>query len=226
MITLVAIPFLFALLASARSAAEQTSPETRAALERLKEGHARYLKGRPARLHADAARRAETSTGGQHPFAAVLSCSDSRVPVEILFDVGIGDLFVVRVPGNVCRTDEIGAIEYAVEHLGVPLCVVLGHTQCGAVGSVAQGHHLRGNLARLVSRIPRVVELTKERHPGIEGQALIDTAARVNVGESILDLVNGSNVVRARLKEHKLDIVGAQYDVSTGAIEWLADPAY
>ena len=94
------------------------------ALSRLKEGNARFVGGRGEHPRADALRRTETAEKGQHPFTAVVGCSDSRAPVEIIFDQGIGDVFVVRVPGNVCNGDEIGAVEYAVEHLDVPLCVV------------------------------------------------------------------------------------------------------
>ena len=103
------------------------------ALRLLKEGNSRYVDGKPQHPRQDRARRALTAAQGQHPLAAVLTCSDSRVPAEIIFDQGIGDLFVVRVAGNVAATDEIGSIEYAVDHLATPLVVVLGHTQCGAV---------------------------------------------------------------------------------------------
>ena len=106
------------------------------AMRVLKEGNARYVEGKLQHPHQDRARRALTAAQGQHPLATVLTCSDSRAPAEIIFDQGIGDIFVVRVAGNVAATDEIGSIEYAVDHLAVPLVVVLGHSQCGAVTAV------------------------------------------------------------------------------------------
>ena len=119
------------------------------ALARLKEGNARFVSDTPARPNL-AGKRLLTSQNGQSPYAIVLSCADSRAPVELVFDQGIGDLFVIRVAGNVAATDEIGTAEYGADHLNVPLMVVLGHTQCGAVTAVAQGAEVHGNIPALV----------------------------------------------------------------------------
>jgi len=190
------------------------------ALARLKEGHGRYLMGCGGHMHTDAARRKETSEGGQHPFAVILGCSDSRVPVEVMFDQGIGDLFVVRVPGNVCNPDEIGAIEYGVEHLKAPLCVVLGHTQCGAVTGVVTGAAMEGHLASLVECIRPVAERVRQEHPELDSGALVEMTARANVRQSIDSLLSASSVVRERVEHGELQVVGAIYDLATGAIEW------
>jgi carbonic anhydrase len=217
----VALAFGMMMVGGCAWAAGSRSGETpEAAWALLIEGHARYLSGRSAHPHANAARRQETS-GGQHPVATVVGCSDSRVPVEIIFDQGIGDLFVVRVPGNVCNADEVGAVEYGVGHLGTPLCVVLGHTRCGAVTAVVEGKGLHGHLGALVHNIYRAAERTGDEHPNLEGTALVEATARANVQESIHCLLEGSPIVRARVHQGNLKVVGAIYDVASGGVEWL-----
>jgi len=191
------------------------------ALSRLKEGNARFIAGRCEHPHADGLRRSETAEKGQHPFAAVVGCSDSRTPVEIIFDQGIGDVFVVRVPGNVCNGDEIGAVEYAVEHLGVPLCAVLGHTRCGAVISVVTGAPLTGHLARLVANIRLSIPRARKEHPSADEQDLIEAVVRTNVRQSIADLSQGSPLLRERAEEGTLKVMGAVYDVASGAVQWM-----
>jgi len=123
------------------------------AIKVLKEGNSRCMSGAPKHPNQDQECRLLTATMGQRPYATVLSCSDSRVPVEILFDTGIGDLFVIRIAGNVADVDEVGTIEYGVDHLGTPVLVVLGHTRCGAVTAVAQGAKLHGSIPQLVDNI-------------------------------------------------------------------------
>ncbi len=144
-----------AALAVTALAAAPAGPSLSAdeALKMLKDGNARFVEGKATHPHQDAARRALTAGQGQHPVATVLSCSDSRAPVELLFDQGIGDLFVVRVAGNVAATDEIGSMEYAVDHLNTPVVVVLGHSQCGAVTAVVEGAKLPPSIGALVAPI-------------------------------------------------------------------------
>ncbi|MCY3019290.1 MAG: carbonic anhydrase, partial [Planctomycetota bacterium] len=137
--------------AQAASDAAEILPDE--ALARLKNGNARFADGQPRNPHRNAARRDETVRQGQRPMATVIACSDSRVPVEILLDQGIGDIFAVRVAGNVCNTDEIGSAEYGVDHLGTPLLVVMGHSLCGAVTAVATNAALHGHIAALVEPI-------------------------------------------------------------------------
>lgn len=190
------------------------------ALQLLKEGNARFLAGCGGRIHSDGVRRQETSSGGQHPFATIIGCSDSRVPIEVLFDQGIGDLFVVRVPGNVCNSDEIGAVEYGVGHLQTPLCVVLGHTQCGAVTGVVGGAEMHGHLANLVKEIYRAADQVRRDHPELTGSALIEETTRANVVRAMESLVEKSPIVREQVAQGLLHLVGAIYDLASGEIDW------
>jgi carbonic anhydrase len=190
-------------------------------LRLLKEGHARYLAGKPRHPHQGRERRALTSAQGQHPLAAVLTCSDSRVPPEIIFDQGIGDIFIVRVAGNVAAPDEVGSIEYAVDHLATPLVVVLGHTQCGAVSAVVDDAKLPPNLAALVEPIKPAVAKAREDNPGAAKDALLAAAIRDNVWQAIADLLQQSPMVREKVREGKLKVLGALYDLDTGQVQWL-----
>ena len=193
------------------------------ALECLREGSARFCAEGSIHPRADARRMAETAERGQHPFAAVVACSDSRVPVELLFDQGIGDLFVVRVAGNVCGTDEVASIEYAVEGLEVPLVVVLGHTHCGAVTAVTIEEELGGNLRSLADRIRPAVNRARRAHPNLYGDALVPAAVEANVWQSIEDLLKESSMTRRRVRQRTLEVVGAIYDIATGIVDWLGN---
>jgi carbonic anhydrase len=191
------------------------------ALTKLKDGNARYVTGAPQHPNQDQQRRAGTASAGQHPFATVLGCSDSRVPVEVLFDSGIGDVFVIRVAGNVAAVDETGSIEYAVEHLGTPVVVVLGHTQCGAVTAAVQNAQLHGNVGLLVNTIKPAVAKAHKLHPELKGDALLDEAIRANVWQSIADLFKSSPVIAEKIKAGQLKVVGAMYTIDTGVIDWM-----
>ena len=209
---------LVALFSPPASAATTLSSE--AALQALKDGNARYLAGKPIHPNQDAARRA-TVTKGQDPFATVLSCSDSRVPVELLFDQGIGDTFVVRVAGNVSDTDEAGTIEYGVGHLKTPLLVIMGHSSCGAVKAVLEGAVLHGSIPALVDNIVPAVAQAKAANPSASGAALLDKAVNANVWVSMDDLYQRSAEVRELVKTGKLKVVGAVYSLETGEVTWL-----
>lgn len=187
----------------------------------LKEGNIRYTEGQMRHPHQDRERRALTSAQGQHPLAAVLACSDSRVPPEIIFDQGLGDLFVVRVAGNVAATDEIGSIEYAVDHLNTPLVVVLGHTQCGAVKAVLEGAKVSPNIAALVEPIKPAVARAKEDQPGAAQDVLLAAAIKDNVWQAIADMLEQSPIIREKVKAGQVRVVGAVYDIDTGKVEWL-----
>jgi carbonic anhydrase len=195
--------------------------ETEPPLDRLRSGNERFASGQSAHPHADSGRIASTAAEGQHPFAAIVACSDSRVPVELLFDQGIGDLFVIRVAGNVCAIDETGSIEYVVEHLGTTLLVVMGHAGCGAVTAVANGADERGNLSGLVSHIRPSIDVVRREHPELTGQSLVSAAIEQNIWHSIEDVITHSRTVRAAVKAGRLSIVGAVYDIATGRIRWL-----
>lgn len=193
------------------------------AMHRLQEGNLRYTAEKSVHPNTDSARREATVKDGQHPIASILSCSDSRVPVETVFDQGIGDIFVIRVAGNVCNVDEAGSIEYGADHLGTPLLIVLGHTQCGAVTAVATNAELHGNIVPLVAGIRPAVAKAQKEHPDLHGNALVPAAIEANIWQSIDDLFKNSPIVRARIKDGKLKVVGAEYDLETGKIRWLGE---
>ena len=195
------------------------------ALKILQDGNARYLEGKPQYPHQGRERRALTAGQGQHPLAAVLSCSDSRVPVELIFDQGLGDLFVVRVAGNAAATDEIGSLEYAVEHLSTPLVVVMGHSQCGAVNAVLENANFRGSLPALLAPIRPAVARAREENPGVTGDALLAAAIKDNVWEAMKDILQRSNLIKGAVKAGSTKLVGAYYELDTGKVEWLGpDP--
>jgi len=193
----------------------------KATLALLQEGNARYVAGTLKRPNTDAAQRLATANEAQEPFATVLACSDSRVPVELIFDRGIGEIFTVRVAGNVAHTDEIATIEYGVGHLNTPLVVVMGHTHCGAVTAVVQGAELDGLLPQLVESITPAVECARKE--GGDEAAIIKNALKANVWQSISDLLRGSALVRKQIENGGVSVVGAIYDLETGRVEWLGE---
>ena len=191
------------------------------ALRLLKEGNARYVDGKLQHPHQGPERRALTSGQGQHPLAAVLTCSDSRVPPEIIFDQGIGDIFVIRVAGNVAATDEIGSIEYAVDVRAVPLVVVLGHTQCGAVGAVLDDTKLPPNIANLLEPIKPAVDKAREANPEAAKEVLLKAAITDNVWQAMEDMLRLSPIIREKVKDGQAQVVGALYDLDSGQVQWL-----
>lgn len=192
------------------------------ALQKLKEGNVRFASGTSQFMNLDQARRDLTSQG-QHPFATIIGCSDSRVPIEYIFDVGIGEVFVIRVAGNVVAEDEAGSIEYGVQHLPTPVFVVLGHTSCGAVTAVARQDELHGNLPALVDNILPAVERAKHIHGDEFTPELLATAVKENVWQSIEDLLKSSPGSSNLVESKKLLIVGAIYNLETGEVEWLGE---
>ncbi len=206
---------------------DKRTPEL--SLKLLKEGNERFAKGDAEHPRTDAKRleQAGKESQGDHAFATVLSCSDSRVPVERIFDAGVMDIFVVRVAGNVVQGNEAGSIEYGLSHVNTPLLVVLGHTQCGAVTAVTEaveghGHELERNIPGLVSSIIPAVERTK-KHTGLKGKALVPQATEQNVWQSITDLFMRSPSTRELVKSGKVKVVGAMYEVETGRVQWLKE---
>lgn len=192
------------------------------ALAELKAGNARFVAGRHESPNLTMERVKEVAAG-QHPEAVILSCSDSRVPPELIFDEGIGDLFVVRVAGNVSEPASLGSVEYAAEHLGVPLVVVLGHHKCGAVKATAEAKGKpEGNIGALVKEIQPAVAAAR-KHPGKEG--LVDDAVHANVALVAKELTSESPVMAHLVHEGKVRIVTAVYDLETGTVEWGDEPA-
>lgn len=218
-------PLVVLASAGAGADAPANAPSPDQALGMLREGNGRYVAGAEQHLNSSAARRAEVASG-QNPFAILLSCSDSRVPVERLFDRGIGDLFVIRVAGNVSDTDEIGTIEYGVGHLNAPLVVVMGHSACGAVKAVASGAEVHGSIPGLVDNIIPAVEWVKKNRPELKGDELVNAAIEANVWQSVNDLIAHSQEVREHLSQGKVKVVGAVYDLASGKVRWLGEHPY
>ena len=199
-------------------------------LQMLKDGNIRFMTGNATYPHQNPQRLflAGTENQGNHAYATVITCSDSRVPVELIFDAGIMDIFVIRVAGNVCDTDEIGSIEYGLAHVNTPVLVVLGHTQCGAVTAVThelqgKGHKLEKNIPPLVDNIIPAVQHAMDNHPNVHGDDIIPYAIRENVWQGIHDLLSGSPDCLRIVNDGKAKIVGAIYDVSTGQVVWLPE---
>jgi carbonic anhydrase len=202
--------------------APETAITAETALARLKAGNARFVSGKSQHPNQDAARRLEIAKG-QTPFVTVLSCSDSRVPVELLFDQGIGDTFVVRVAGNVADTDEIGSIEYGAGHLNTPLLVVLGHTSCGAVKAVFEKAQVHGCIPELVDNIAPAISRTKAGNPDAPAAELLAKAVTANVWVSIEDIFRRSPEVGELVKASKLRVMGAVYNIQSGHVTWLGE---
>lgn len=192
------------------------------ALKLLQEGNKRFIEGKPAHINAGLNRVKETSKG-QHPFVTINSCSDSRVPVELLFDRGFGDIFVIRNAGNVSDTDEVGTIEYGTEHLGTRLVVILGHTSCGAVTAVAKGDSVEGNIPKLVDNIVPAVNKVKSKNAGHTHDKWLNEAITQNVWQSYEDLLNKSEIVKHLIKDGKVKVVGAMYNVENGEVKFLGE---
>ena len=183
-------------------------------LEQLDAGHQRFLKGQSEHPHATS-ERLKHLVQGQHPIAAILSCADSRVPVELLFDAGFGDLFVVRNAGNTCTSATIASLEYGIQALGVPLVLVMGHEGCGAVTAACQPH---GTLT------PELHELVLTIRQGLEEATVsadLPSAFRQNPIQSARHLVRGSALIRERIASGQLLGEAAYYTLCRGEIEWL-----
>lgn len=189
----------------------------------LQRGNTRFVDNKPRHPHSDPRWRHDTAVHGQHPWATVVSCSDSRVPVEMIFDAGLGDLFVVRVAGNVVEAHESGSVEYAVEHLHTPLVVVIGHERCGAVDAVVQGGVGHGDMPHLVEHIRPVVTRLRAQQPDLSAEALLHAAVRENVIHSMNDLLNRSRIVREAVEAGHLKLRGGVYDIDTAKIDWIED---
>ena len=196
------------------------------ALKRLRDGNARFVSGRRNReAQPNETRRAEIADG-QEPFAIILGCSDSRVPAELVFDQGLGDLFVIRVAGNIVAPSQIGSVEFAAALYHTRLVVVLGHTQCGAVLATLDElqqpkDNQSNNIRSIVDRIrPSVEPLLSDESPH-GSELLVQRAVRANVDFSVNQLRHGSEILEALVENDSLLIVGAEYSLETGEVEFL-----
>ena len=197
----------------------------REALERLREGNRRFASGvRSGELATSETRRRELATN-QEPFAIILGCSDSRVPAEIIFDQGLGDLFVIRVAGNIVASSQIASVEFAAARFGTPLVVVLGHSRCGAVLATLEelmrpGQHSR-NLRSIVDRIRPSVEALLATELKNDVDHLVRQAVRSNVRASANHLRHGSEILEPLIQVGRLLVVGAEYSLETGIVDFF-----
>lgn len=224
---------------------DQPSVAPTEALSKLKEGNGRYTSGNPQHPHESkderaymaknsyenagaislgmtaeqAAKRRAELTKSQHPFAIILSCSDSRVPPEIVFDQGLGDLFIVRVAGNVINDEGLGSIEYGVEVLGARLIVVLGHQSCGAVDAamktIAAKGKAPGHIQSLVMALQPVVEATPKGN--------LDTMIKANVQHVAAALRSSAPILKGKVDSGEVQVIGGYYDLDTGAVSFLEE---
>ncbi len=198
------------------------------ALEQLRAGNSRFVSGgQLVGTFANPSRRNELMAG-QEPFAVILGCSDSRVPVEIIFDFSLGHLFVIRVAGNIVAPSQIGSIEFAAEHFGTRLVVVLGHDDCGAVsttiGELKRPTESRSpNLSSIVERIRPAVEPLMVTETESEEAALLDQAIQANIRASVNHLKHGSGILETLIRDDGLLIVGAEYSLETGVVDFFDD---
>ena len=202
---------------STQTSASQAALTPQSAVAMLREGNARFVAGTPAAR--DLAAQVRATSAGQYPFAFVLGCIDSRVPTELVFDQGIGDIFTARVAGNVVNRDLLGSMEFSCRLAGSKAVVVLGHTSCGAVLGAIDAAEL-GNLTGLVQKIePAVTAVDGARDS--ENTQYVDAVAETNV-RMVLNQIRSNSPVLAEMESAgEIALVGAMYDVSTGEVRWL-----
>ena len=194
------------------------------ALERLREGNRRYV-ANISDAFVSHVRRAEL-TAGQEPFAIILGCSDSRVPAEIVFDQGLGDLFVIRVAGNIVAPSQVGSVEFAAAQFGTRLVVVLGHSQCGAItATIAEMQKPSGtqsrNLAAIVDRVRPSIETLLTTNLRLDSPSFVTHAVRANIRASVDHLRHGSAIIEQLIRDEGVMVVGAEYSLETGVVEFF-----
>ena len=197
-----------------------------AALERLREGNRRFVSRGPGREAYQGRAPGPELSGRQEPCAIILGCSDSRVPAEIVFDQGLGDLFVIRVAGNIVAPSLVGSAEFAAEQFGTRLVVVLGHSECGAILAALEAtrrpiENQSPNLQSIIDRILPVVAETVKNGQGLEPEDLVRDAVRRNVRASVEHLRHDSQILAGLIETDGLLVVGAEYSIDTGEVEFL-----
>lgn len=200
------------------------------ALARLRAGNERFIADTRSLQALTSSSRRHELLEAQYPFATILTCSDSRVPVELLFDQGLGDLFVIRVAGNVVAPSLIGSVEYAAEVLGTQLVIVMGHSRCGAVKATIDV--VRGvsavpsdNIGDIVERIRPGIATVLSNASGHDPAQVLESAIGANVRHSVKGLRAGSPLVQQRIGEGRLVVLGATYDIGSGRVSFLDAPA-
>lgn len=209
------LPVIFLLSVSTAFGQANKGMPAEDALKKLIEGNNRFAASNALHPNQNAQRIKETGKG-QNPFAVIVSCSDSRVPPEIIFDQGIGDLFIVRVAGNIVDSHALGSIEYAVEHLGANLVVVLGHERCGAVDAAVKGGEAHGHIAGIVKAIAPSVKKSKN-----EKGDLLENSIRNNAEETARIIKTSKPVLEHLVKEGRLTVIPARYDLDDGKVEFM-----
>jgi len=196
------------------------------ALNRLREGNRRYALDLTENESVSGRMKRYELADGQQPFAIILGCSDSRVPVELIFDQGLGDLFVIRVAGNIVAPSQIGSVEFAASQFGTQLVVVLGHSKCGAIQATLDEirrptENQSKNLKSIVNRIgPALGDLVNEHSPDPTDE-VFEQAVRANIRSSVDHLSHGSEIIEAMQKDGELLVVGAEYNLKTGRVEFF-----
>ena len=191
------------------------------ALSKLKAGNQRFAAEDSQYPNVSGDRRYETTHKKQAPFAAVLTCSDSRTPPEYIFDQGIGDLFVARVGGNICDNAVLATMEMAVSHLHVPLLVVMGHRRCGAIEMAMSHISISDNLNKINHKIKPAIMQAKQELPHSTHYQFVAHAARINARNTVEEIVDESSLIRKNLKKGLIEIKAAYYDIESGEVEWL-----
>ncbi len=196
------------------------------ALERLREGNRRFVSDEVSEETLASREHRAGAASPQNPFAIILACSDSRVPTELIFDRGIGDLFVIRVAGNIVAPSQIGSIEYAAKQFGTRLVVVLGHSNCGAIIATLQElalkeSHRSPNLRAIVDRIRPAIEPVLEDHHDVNDTEVVGACVRANVLASVERLRHGSLILEQLIESDDLRIVGAEYSIESGNIKFF-----
>jgi carbonic anhydrase len=202
----------------------------REALERLREGNRRFAEDALSRDTLTGRTRRNELAAGQEPFAIILGCSDSRVPAELVFDQGLGDLFVIRVAGNIVAESQVGSVEFAAARFGTRLVVVLGHSQCGAILATLEelrqsADHQSRNLRSIVDRIRPSVEALLATELARDPDALVQQAVRANIRVSTNHLRHGSEVLEELIQQDGLLVVSAEYSLETGVVDFFDDAA-
>lgn len=206
-----------------RESQSQMTP--RKAMEFLQEGNKRFVNNLKA--HRDLLEQANATVDGQWPFATILSCIDSRTSAELIFDQGLGDIFSVRIAGNIVNTDILGSMEFACKVAGSKLIVVLGHSKCGAVKGACD-HVEMGNLTELLSKLQPAVyqEKTTKENRTSKNEPFVENVAKINVKRSVKNIIERSNILERMIENGEIGVVGAMHNIETGKVTFYNDVMY
>lgn len=225
LVALLALGLLTSGVFAANTAKKSTVPHKTSegisavkAKQLLIQGNMRYVSGKLAVKNLGGKRRADLVANGQKPFAVIVTCSDSRVPPEIIFDQGLGDLFVVRVAGNVVDPIALGSVEYGIEHLKAPLVVVMGHEKCGAVKATVDGGEAPGSIGAIVKKIkPSAIKAKKS---GAKGDALYEKTTDLNIKATMAE-IDKSPIIEELAEKGEVTVIGAKYSLTSGKVTFI-----